>query len=56
MSADNHDTGETAVALVAGVLIGFAATLLYLRIKNNYATGTMNDDDYYHIDGGDLFV
>jgi len=56
MSNASQDTGETAVAFVSGVLIGFAATLLFIRIKNQcQASSNVNDDDYY-FDGGDLFI
>ena len=56
MSTESHDTGETVVAFVSGVLLGLAATLLYIRIKNRRpASSNFIDDDYYY-DGGDLFI
>jgi hypothetical protein len=56
MSTENDDTGEAVVAFVSGILVGFAATLLYVRIKDNrkICSETYYDDYYY--DGGDLFV
>jgi hypothetical protein len=56
MSNVKEDTGEAVVALVACALIGFAATLLFVRIQRIRANRSKaNDDDYYY-DGGDLFV
>ena len=56
MSKVKEDTGEAVVFLVAGVLVGLAATLLFVRMQRSRANGSKaNDDDYYY-DGGDLFV
>lgn len=56
MSNASQDTGETAVAFVSGILIGFAATLLFIRIRNQRHAGSNVHDDDYYFDGGDLFI
>ena len=56
MSTDNNDTGEAVVAFVSGVLIGVAASLLFVRMKNRRKTGFDTSYDDYSYEGGDLFV
>jgi hypothetical protein len=56
MSIGDEDTGEAAVAFVSGVLVGFAATLLFVRVqRNRKIRANAHDDDYYY-EGGDLFI
>lgn len=56
MSTVTEDTGETAVAFVSGVLVGFAATLLVVRMKRNREIGRNSENEDYYCDGGDLFI
>ena len=56
MSTDKNDTGEAVVAFVSGILIGAAASLLFVRMKNQRKPGFDTDYDDYSYEGGDLFV
>lgn len=56
MSIDDGDTGEAAVAFVSGVLIGFAATLLFVRVQRTREIRANACDDDYYYEGGDLFI
>lgn len=56
MSTVHEDTGEAAVALVSGILIGFAATLLFVKIRSNRAIRAAEADEDYFYEGGDLFI
>jgi hypothetical protein len=55
-STGNEDTGEAVVAFVSGVLVGFAAILLYVRIQHSRKTDLREYYEDYYYDGGDLFV
>lgn len=56
MSSFNEDTGETAVAFVSGVLVGFATALLLVRMQRNREIARNSKNDDYRYDGGDLFI
>jgi len=56
MSIGNDDTGEAVVAFASGVLIGVAATLLFVKIHNNRSIGSKKNYEDYQYDGGDLFI
>ena len=56
MSTENDDTGEAVVAFVSGILVGFAATLLFVRMRDHRKICSRTYYDDYYYDGGDLFV
>lgn len=56
MASVNEDTGETAVAFVSGVLVGFATALLLVRMKRSREIGRGAEGEDYCYDGGDLFI
>jgi hypothetical protein len=56
MSTENDDTGEAVVAFVSGLLIGCAATLLFMRMRDNRKICSEKYYEDYYYDGGDLFV